>query len=142
MTSFPPRVLSIRQPWAWAIFELGKDIENRSWKPPNYVIGSRLLIHAPLRAEPIEPEDLLPPLWNNDIPVPRTRDLPTGCIVGSVRIAGVVTERTSRWYSGPYGWVLEAPIPVEEHVPCRGRLGLWLPAREILTRIPELHWTG
>jgi hypothetical protein len=26
------RALTVRQPWAWAIFCAGKDIENRSWK--------------------------------------------------------------------------------------------------------------
>jgi len=36
-------VLSIRQPWAWAIVHAGKDIENRNW--PTRFRG-RFLIHA------------------------------------------------------------------------------------------------
>ena len=30
MSEFPTTALFVRQPWAWAIFHGGKDIENRS----------------------------------------------------------------------------------------------------------------
>lgn len=141
MSVFPPRILSIRQPWVWAIFELGKDVENRTWRPTDYIVGSRILIHVSRRGDLIEPEELLPRLSDGESEVPRLRDLPTSCIFGSVRIAGFVSESTSRWYMGPIGWLLEDPRPLEEPVPCRGRLGLWAPARELLVRIPEDHWT-
>ena len=39
-------VISIRQPWPWAIFNLRKDAENRSWNLPERYIGVPLLIHA------------------------------------------------------------------------------------------------
>ena len=37
------KVLSVRQPWAWALIHGGKDIENRDWKT-NY--RGPLAIHA------------------------------------------------------------------------------------------------
>jgi len=37
------KALTIRQPWAWAIFHAGKDIENRDW--PTRLRG-RIAIHA------------------------------------------------------------------------------------------------
>ena len=37
------RVLTVRQPWAWAIIQGGKDVENRSWPTKH---RGRLLIHA------------------------------------------------------------------------------------------------
>jgi len=42
----PWRALSIRQPWAYAILHLGKDIENRPWRT-NF--RGPLLIHASLK---------------------------------------------------------------------------------------------
>lgn len=143
MTGFPPRVLSIKQPWVWAILELGKDVENRTWGPPAHIVGSRILLHASLRPEAaLEIDDLLHPVYDGARHIPRTRDLPLGYIVGSVRVTGFVQERLSRWYVGPYGWTLEDPRGLEEPVRCRGRLGLWSPEREILTQIPESHWTA
>lgn len=38
--------ISIMEPWASAIAFHGKDIENRSWKPPHKVIGQIVAIHA------------------------------------------------------------------------------------------------
>lgn len=37
------KALTIRQPWAHAIFHLGKDVENRSWRTR---YRGPLLIHA------------------------------------------------------------------------------------------------
>ncbi|MDD5394961.1 MAG: ASCH domain-containing protein [Thiothrix sp.] len=37
------KALSIQQPWAWAILNAGKDIENRDWYTP---VRGRILIHA------------------------------------------------------------------------------------------------
>ena len=38
--------LSIRAPWAWAIFHAGKDIENRTWAPPKKLLGQRFFVHV------------------------------------------------------------------------------------------------
>lgn len=40
------KALTLQQPWAFAIFELGKDVENRTWAPPAAIIGQRIAIHA------------------------------------------------------------------------------------------------
>jgi hypothetical protein len=49
------KILTIRNPWAYAIFHLGKDVENRSWcrdyKGP-------LLIHAAAH-RPANPQGML-----------------------------------------------------------------------------------
>jgi hypothetical protein len=42
------KALTIRQPWAYAILRLGKDVENRSWR--THYRGP-LLIHAAARPE-------------------------------------------------------------------------------------------
>ena len=40
------RGLTLHQPWAWAIAHAGKNVENRTWAPPAYMIGERIAIHA------------------------------------------------------------------------------------------------
>jgi ASCH domain len=42
-------VLTVRQPWAWAIIHGGKDVENRSWRTK---YRGPLLIHAGSAFEP------------------------------------------------------------------------------------------
>jgi len=102
--------ISIRQPWAHLILTAGKDIENRSW--PTQQRG-RVLIHAG-RTTVEDPETI------------RRLGLPLGGIVGSVEIADCVSASDSRWWSGPWGWVLRDPRPLQ-FTPCTGRLGFFRP---------------
>jgi len=40
------KVLTIWPEWVWSILYLGKMVENRSWKPPESLIGGRIALHA------------------------------------------------------------------------------------------------
>ena len=40
------KALSIQQPHADEILFAGKDIENRKWKLPAFMVGERIYIHA------------------------------------------------------------------------------------------------
>lgn len=41
------KAITLWPEWAWAICNLGKDVENRTWKPPRTLgIGDRFCIHA------------------------------------------------------------------------------------------------
>lgn len=114
------RVLTVRQPWAYAILHLGKNVENRSWATRHRgVLG----IHAAARVDREAVEMLrceglwLPP------------ELPTGAIVGTVMLVDVrdaLTEPVvSPWATdSAYHWLVADPHPCEP-VPMRGRLGLW-----------------
>lgn len=42
------KALTVKQPWAAAIVQGPKRIENRTWRPPVSLVGSRILIHAAL----------------------------------------------------------------------------------------------
>jgi hypothetical protein len=110
------KALSIRQPWAWLIVSGHKDIENRGW---NTNFRGRILVHAGLRYA--IPKDCWP--WK-DIPHPGSFDV--GGIVGSVEIADVVTQSRSRWFEGPFGFVLRDPRR-GRFVPCPGRLMFFTP---------------
>lgn len=126
------RALTIRQPWAWAIFHAGKDVENRSWLPPADVIGERIAVHA---SAALDRQAHLAYINIADRAAPS--DLPRGVVIGSVEVAGWVGEDgscsdpalrgslRSRWFVGPYGWVLQNPQTASVLIECRGMLGLW-----------------
>jgi hypothetical protein len=104
------RALSIRQPWAWAILAMGKDVENRGWSTD---YRGPLLIHASKRWD-LHVDDFDPPA-----------ELPTGGIVGVVQLVSVTLVSPSRWAQpGCWHLVLEDPEPLDFH-PCRGRPGLF-----------------
>ena len=110
------KTLSIRQPWAWAILNAGKDIENRTW--PTKIRG-RIFIHAPLKTD-----------WNGVVDLEEKFGIKqsgfflTGGIVGSIEIVDCVKKSESKWFDGPYGFVLANPHPLP-FTPVRGQLGFF-----------------
>jgi hypothetical protein len=122
------KVLSIKQPWAWAILAGHKRVENRSW-PTDH--RGPLAIHAGRQDDP-EGYRLLAELG---IEVPD--DLPRGAIVGTVELLDVVRVEDGPtlfdthdlgddpFATGPFCWILGAPQPLPQPVQCRGRLGLF-----------------
>lgn len=118
--------LSIKQPWAWMILHVGKDIENRSW--PTKVRGP-VLIHASKGMTRDEYDDALATLsFAHDDPaslnVPAFDELERGGIIGEAEIVDCVTRSISPWMFGPYGFVLRNPRPLPFQ-PCKGRLGFF-----------------
>lgn len=128
----PQYALSIRQPWAWAILHAGKDIENRSWPAPRWMIGQRFWVHVSKwwRPEDVQEdaEDAIDLARIRGVEPPRVtlRMLreQTGGIIGSARLVGCVTRSTSPWFVGPVGFVLADREPCEFR-PCKGKLGFW-----------------
>lgn len=83
-------VLTVRQPWASAIFHAGKDVENRSWSTD---YRGRLWIHSGLATGWAGPDAWADAhgLWVPEEPLPR------GVILGSVQLVGVVRNADSPW---------------------------------------------
>lgn len=133
------KALSIRQPWAWLIVRPGfmteetradayrrgwiKDIENRDW-PTRY--RGEFLIHASKTMDVMEYNYVRGRLAEGFPPfrIPPPEELPKGGFVGKAEIIDCVTESTSRWFRGKYGFVLanSKPLPF---VPYRGMQGLF-----------------
>lgn len=113
------KALSIMQPWSFLIISGFKDIENRSWST-NY--RGKFLIHAGKKYD--GPRHLWYWPW---IEQPAYFDM--GGIVGEAEIVDCVTESTSPWFEGPYGFVIQnaRPLPFR---PCRGALGFFEPEKE------------
>lgn len=125
------KALSIRQPWAWAIINAGKTVENRDWKPdgPNMREARRLqnsdiALHAGKGMTRQEYLDYIETARGILHPTavaqtPEREDLERGGIVAVARFVGIIhidVERyetrpeldaalRSPWFFGPYGLV-------------------------------------
>lgn len=107
----PELALSVRQPWGHRILFEGKDIENRDRRTK---VRGTIFVHSALTIEE-EGQEL----------AERLR-LPVGGLIGTVDIVDCVSESDSKWFFGPYGYVLANPRPMR-FVPCRGMPGFFRP---------------
>src|SRR5262245_58319010 len=108
------RVLSIRQPSAWAICAGHKLIENRAWWTS---YRGRLLIHAGR----IVDQGAIDHLHALGIEVPH--DLITSAIIGSVVLDDIVPNEmvaNNPFASGPWCWLLSSPGFLPAPVPMAG----------------------
>lgn len=83
--------ISIRQPWAYCILHLGKDVENRTWNLPEKYIGKDILLHTGkgVNAKAVEQ------LRAIGFVIPDV--LPTGGIVGTLNFSGCIRDSLSPW---------------------------------------------
>lgn len=122
------RVLTVHQPWAWAIIHGGKDVENRTWKPKLGPMGERIAIHA---GRKYDSDALKARHWSVaglKYPFPLTWSL--GAIIGTVLVeswsqGGPLFSEWCDPGEGLYHWHLVDPIPLTVPIPCRGHQGLW-----------------
>ena len=111
------KTLSIKQPWAWAIFH-GKDIENRVWSTK---FRGDLLIHTGQKTDQ-EGGDWIIKNFPDLVPVGAEILLPTGCIIGKVTMTSCVIHSSSPWFFGPYGFTFENPVLFKKPIPYCGKL--------------------
>lgn len=112
-----PRTLpavTLWQPWAGAVFQLGKDVENRTWSTS---YRGLLAVHAGQRW------DASGAAW---LAVASSQAYPRGVLLGTVHLVAVTRDARSRWAQpGAWHWVLADPRPFPEPIPWRGRQGLF-----------------
>lgn len=125
------KVLTIKQPWAWAIIHGGKDLENRNWFPSDKVlkVGERFAVQASKGLTRYEYNDawtFMQKLGFASVTPPLFEDLERGGIIGTVQYDGYVREHEtdSPWFMGKYGLKLSDPQPCE-FKPIKGRLGFF-----------------
>jgi hypothetical protein len=131
----PEIALSVQQPWAWAITQGGKDIENRS----RFAVSKgdmrprRIAIHASLGMTREDYEDAADFMESLGVTCPRPNMLIRGAIVGVATITAIVSEHSSPWFFGPRGLVLADQCAIDP-IPAAGALGFfrWSPSSKPL----------
>jgi hypothetical protein len=134
------QVLSVRQPWAWAIARGHKAVENRTWDAPYRGV---LAIHASLR---VDLDSLENPLvrdagWDASDPVAGT-----GGIVAVVSLTDICTAARSGepcdcgpWADpGSCHWRLSDAWALSEPIMTLGQPGLWEPAPEVAAALARM----
>lgn len=131
----PLLALTLQQPWASAVRDLGKRTENRSWPAPKRAVGSIIAIHAGQTFH----EDAADWLAARTGRMLTRSNVPLGAVVALARVIEVVQESSDdMWFFGPYGWVLDDVVALTP-VPCRGRPHLWTVPERVRQAI-ELQW--
>jgi len=128
------KALSIKQPWAWAITDLDKRIENRSMSTRH---RGEVFLHASAQGDSRGMGALWDLLTDAEKQAAPEHAPSAGAIVGVASIVGCLApppgtegrtcepgqqrwaERASHW------WLLHNVIKLPAPVPCRGMLGLW-----------------
>lgn len=124
----PTYALSIKQPWAWLIVQGHKDVENRTWWPPQAVIGQRIYIHAGLKPALTSPwVGFSVPEWERLESLYWKSHPALGCIIGEATIEIAASYWASPWFEGPVGIVLRDPVAYQTPIPCKGRLRFFKP---------------
>jgi hypothetical protein len=127
--------LSLIQPWADAILYWGKDVENRKWATPyrgTIALHTSKKIPAEVYWEAREYIERIA-----GARVPSSEDLVKGAIIGLVDIVDCVSQHSSPWFFGPYGFVLANPRPLKKPIRCSGALNFWKVPDEIREQIKE-----
>jgi hypothetical protein len=136
------RAITVRQPWANAIINDGKMVENRSW-PTKY--RGPVAIHAGRALEDAAFFEFARSRGLDkaiSIDQKTIHALPRGAVVGVVDIVDCVTSDPSPWFEGPFGFILKNPRALRP-IPCRGAMQIFdLPpevVEEIENQLKELN---
>ena len=141
------KVLSVRQPWAWALIHGGKDVENRTWRTS---YRGPLAIHAGSRFDMSKAE------WHNLSVSPTIgepwhsmargynaqSDHVLGAIIGIVDLVDCLPswQCDSPWKADPdyFCWKVANPRALEVPVLIKGQLGLFDVPDALLGRLVEV----
>lgn len=118
------KALTVRQPWAAAIAHHGKTVENRTWHT-NW--RGTLLIHAAKTAHP-------------GISLIEHSNVRSAIVaVATLTDCHPSDGRCTSWADYPepavWHWVLADVRTLSEPVACKGALGLWTPAPEVVDAV-------
>lgn len=145
------RGLTLWRPWSYAVSHSDKYLENRDWEIWSWMIGKYVAIHAGKRWD----EDAAKLVRRMCRRLEITQEtIPSSRIVAVARIAGWIHEDglrhspqitdqqarvmcCSRWFGGPYGWVMGPRVVLAEPVVCKGAQGLWHLSPSIFKAVRE-----
>jgi hypothetical protein len=127
------KALTMKPPWTWCILRLGKDIENRTWRPGPHELkpGDWFALHngkTPKGRAMVETWALAQSLALRagvEVDDQTVEDVFREGIVGVARFGGIVEASDSPWFEGRYGWKLDEVIALPTPIVCPGLMGLW-----------------
>lgn len=136
--------LTIQEPWATAIVERWKPVENRGWGPRRVAMPCWVALHAGKEVDDdgfcfISEDCKRPEIWSKSIQ--------PGHIIGVARLVEVVDVRTALqqlpsshrvWACGPRCWMFDQPFRINP-VDAPGQRGLWDIDGELLARVREAY---
>lgn len=160
------KALTLWRPWPYAIFypppDVAKRVENRSWRPPDDLIGQRIACHAgktwdadgkdfigehladvgalaKLKAQPghdarVKAEGLIGTVLLCGV-CDGYLDEPRLIAGRWPATAGTIERVVHDWYVGRYGWLLDDARALPEPIPCKGQRGLWDVPAELIERL-------
>lgn len=151
------RAITLWRPWGECIIKGPKDIENRPWEPPPWLIGKFVAIHAGLKYDKEAAVDMVKQkLWTPPSPAVCLHSVIKGVVrvIGFISYLGGMTLMgddvgamsgenappdpfDSPWFSGHYGWLLSDFVAFPEPVPAKGMLGLWKVKDELRDKVNE-----
>lgn len=112
------KVLSVKQPWAWAIFKAGKDVENRSRR---MLFVGRIYIASCAQIDYKGMSTIL----HIHGSIPDFKALILGSIIGYVDLLGCKRNSTSPWaVPGMYHLILKNPVPIKP-IPIKGQQNIF-----------------
>lgn len=139
------RMLTVHQPWGWAIMIGGKDVENRSW-PTNY--RGPLAIHTSQTYDATCPRSnvLMETILRFGIGQPAElwpKNSPQGHVLGVVDLVDCRRDSNSPW-AEPGAWhlVLANPRRLPNPIARSGRQKLWTPDPKLARALSELEATS
>lgn len=126
LTDLPDRALSIRQPWAWAIAQGHKPVENRAWgvNHPSRRFRGPVAIHASATLRRPEFDEAMAFIAGQGIECPAPEELRRGAIIATAVVTGTTYTSDSPWFFGPMALILDEVRAIEP-IPCRGQLGFF-----------------
>ena len=129
------KALSIKQPWAWAIVNGLKDVENRGRRFKHL---DPLLIHASKTWDQegyIFVKYLLKKIGAK--PPPKKESYAFGALIGEVNMIDCVNYYPSEWFFGPWAYVFKSPEVWKTPIPYRGQVIPFDVPDSIFTGLPS-----
>ena len=145
------QAITLAQPDAWCIAKGYRPLINTKWAPPTDMQGKMIAIHTierPGKAQLRQLERRAAQMRDAvGVDMPPLHRLPYDSVVAVVRCSGVFTEppedfELGRWFQGPYGWVLDDPVPILPPLPCRGAKELWTVPQKLLPSLRKHYQNG
>lgn len=137
--------LVVCQPYASAMFQCGKDVENRSWKLP---LGPLAIVAGKSRIWMNYAKRLIPAAVKLMDPLKPWENLPYGAILGIVEVVEVWdydecpdSVLQNPWAFGPWCNMLDNPKPLPSPIPWRGSQRIFhIPDSIILEQFGQTSW--